>query len=305
LPRGVFDKKKKFLKPLIDSKINKSLIDSYNLAIAMDPALITLFQSSPLLNGQYIAKDCRILIQRTGRALPFKGIYYKQPKLGGLPIYKETLTDLVYTIKKRHELVKKLFEKHNLDPSLVSNYGKILDFSWHSVRINKIGTIEQRTMDMNHPKYVIAGTILLKYIYWKVQRDFLQVVPSDIGIEEPFKQEGNVLYIPPHTHVRKKLQFLSVYEGFENKEIKNYTRRLFRFGKKCTPKKFYKAIKPFENMIRRNKSVSDVLMDKYKKRGYSKEDKIPNEVCAKVARGSCRQLYKEIEKAKKTVEELE
>ena len=305
LPRGVFDKKKTFLKPLINSKIKKTLIDSYNIAIAMDPALVTLFQSSPLLDGKYIAKDSRVLIQRTGRAFPFKGIYSAQPKFGGLPIYKETLSDLVYTIKNRHNQFKKLMAEKNIDPSLISTYGKILDFSWHAVRINKLGTLEQRTMDMNHPKYIIAGTVLLKYIFRKIQQDFLTVVPSDIGLEEPFKVEGNVLHIPPHTHLRKKLQYLSAYEGFESKEISDYTKRFFRFAKKCTHRRYYKALRPFSHMINRNKSVSDILLDKFKKRGYSREDKIPDDICARVALSTCRQLYDEIEKTKKTIEGLE
>ncbi|MFH1433219.1 MAG: hypothetical protein ABIG84_08475 [archaeon] len=305
LPRGVFDKKKRFLKPLIHSKVKKTLIDSYNLAIAMDPALITLFQSSPLLDGKYVAKDSRVLIQRTGRAFPFEGMYHKQPKLAGLPIYKETLSDLIYVIKKRHSLLKKLFVKNNLDPFLVSTYGKVLDFSWHAVRINKIGTLEQRTMDMNHPKYVIAGTVLLKYVFRRIQQDFLNVIPSDVGLEEPFKVEGNVLHIPPHTHIRKKLQYSSAYEGFENKEIRDYTRSFFRFAKKCTHRRYYKAIRPFSHMINRNKSVSDILLDKFKKKGYGREDRIPDNICANVALSSCKQLYNEIEKTKKTISDLD
>lgn len=304
LPRGVFDKKKKFLKPLINSKVKKTLIDSYNLAIAMDPALITLFQSSPLIDGKYVAKDSRVLIQRTGKIFPFRGMYHRQPKFGGLPIYKETLSDLIYVIKKRHSLFKKLAPENNIDISVVTT-GKVLDFSWHAVRINKIGTLEQRTMDMNHPKYVIAGTVLLKYIFRKVQQDFLNVVPSDIGLEEPFKVEGNVLHIPPHTHLRKKLQYFSAYEGFENKEIRDYTRRFFRFAKKCTHRRYYKAIRPLGSTINRNKSVSDILLDKFKKKGYSQEDKIPDDECAKVALSSCTQLYDEIETTKKTIENLD
>ena len=305
LPKGVFDKKKKFLKPLIHSKVKKTLIDSYNMAIAADPALITLFQSSPLYDGKFLAKDCRVLIQRTGRTLGFKGIYHKQPKFGGLPIYKETMTDLVYTIKKRYEKLKKLFASHNINPNLVCSYGKMLQFSWHSMRINKIGTLEVRTMDMNHPKYVIAGAVLMKSIFRKIQQEYLNVMPSDIGIEEPFKVEGNIVHIPPHTHVRKNLQYHSVYEGFDNKEIRKYTKRFFRFAKWCTDKNYYKVIKPFNDMISRNKSVSDVLLQKFKKEGYGKEDRVPDEVCAKVALSSCKQLYKETEETKKRIEGLE
>jgi len=304
LPKGVFDKKKKFLKPLVNSKTKKTLIDSYNLAIAMDPALVTLFESSPMLNGKYLAKDSRVLIQRTGKAFPYKGIYSRQPKLAGLPIYKATLADLVYTIRKRHEELRIIFENNGLDPNLVSSYGKILEFSWHAVRINKIGTLEQRSMDMNHPKYVIAGTVMLKYIFRKIQQDFLDVVASDVGLEEPFKVEGNTVHIPPHTYVRKRLQYLSAYEGFENPEVRNYCRRFFSFAKRMTDKEYYAAIKPFEDMIKRKQSVSDVILKKFRKKGYTNEDTVPDDVCAEVALSSCEQMYEEIEHTKKTIEGL-
>lgn len=306
LPRGVFDHKKKFLKMQIKSKIKQTLLDSYNLAIAMDPALVTLFQPSPILDGRYIAKDSGAIFQRSGKHLPRSdlAIYNRHPIFGGLPIYKHTIADLIYTINRRYKKVKEIVRKNNLDRSIQKRYKRVLDYSWHAVRINKIGTLEHRTMDMNHPKYVIAGTVLLKYIHRKVQQDFLRVIPSDVGISHPFKQEGDKLHIPPHTYVRKKLQRWSVCEGFERKEILNYTRRLFSFGKRCTPPKFYPAIRPFERMIERKKSVSDVMMRKLEKWGYGKDDVIPDEVCAKLALSSCRQLYKEIEQSKKKIEDL-
>ena len=67
--------------------------------------------------------------------------------------------------------------------------------------------------------YLIPYSILLKFIYRRVQQEFLHVVPSDIGLDEPFKVEGNVLYIPPHTHVRKHLQFHAAYSGFDNDDV--------------------------------------------------------------------------------------
>ncbi len=303
LPRGVFDHKKKFLKFQMAPKIKQTLLDSYNMAIAMDPAMITFFQSSPLLHGKYMLKDYRAILQRTGKHLPSDGIYTKHPTFGGLPIYKSTVFDLINTINRRHKKVKEIVKKNNIDPSVLK-LKKVLDYSWHAVRINKLGTLEQRTMDMNHPKYVIAGAVLMKYVHRKIHQDFLRVIPSDIGIKEPFKQEGNVIHVPPHTYLRKKLQRLSICDGFENKEIRNYTKRFFMFGKRCTHPKFYDAIRPFENMINRNKSVSDVMLKRLKKWGYGRDGQVPNDVCAELALLSCKQLHKEIEKTKKSIVDL-
>lgn len=301
LPRGVFDKRKKFLKPLVNSKVAKTMIDSYNFAIAADPALATIMASSPVHEGRYVAKDTRLLLWRPGKDLGFQGAFHRQPKLAGLPIYKETLTDLTYMLERRRQKLQQVFRKCHYPPHFISTPGKSLRYSWHALRINKIGTMELRMMDMNHPKYVIATTVMLTHIFRRIQQDFLHVMASDVGKEEPFKVEGNIVHIPPHTHVRKTLQKLAIYKGFEDKDALRYAQRFYRFAKACTSKEFYDAIRPVERMIARKRSVSDVLLDKFKKRGYSRDDKIPDAVCAEVARTSCQQLTKEIERTKHTI----
>ncbi|MBU0535393.1 MAG: hypothetical protein KKE20_00370, partial [Nanoarchaeota archaeon] len=69
LPKGVFDRKTRFLKPMLNSKIKQTLIDSYNMAVAMDPALVTFLQASPFVDGRFLAKDSRVLLYRGGRDL--------------------------------------------------------------------------------------------------------------------------------------------------------------------------------------------------------------------------------------------
>lgn len=303
LPKGIFDKKKKFPKKLYRSRALQNMLNSYNLAIAMDPALVTLFQSSPYLDGKYVAKATRVLIQRTGRAFPFKGIYSEVPKLGGLPIYKHTLTDMISVINKRHEGIKNLFVKKGLKETDVSKYGRILQFSWHSVRVNKLGTMEIRSMDANHPKYIVAGTVMLKFINRAVNLYNYEVVPSDIGIDEPFKVEGDKIYIPPHTHVRKNLQILSAYDGFDSKEVYKFTGRFLRVARKFTDKEYYPAISPFFKMHRDKRTVSDELIQVFKKRGYDLKNKIPDDVSAEVIRDNLL-IPSEINRLKKKVEVL-
>jgi hypothetical protein len=305
LPRGVFDKKKRFLKDLVKSKVAKTMIDSYNFGIAADPALTALMQSSPIHNGKFVAKDTRLLLWRPGKDLDFTGSFHKQPKFAGLPIYKSTLTDLTYMLKRRQQKLHEVFGKHGYDQKLVSTPGKSLRFSWHALRMNRIGTMELRMIDMNHPKYVVAAAVMLKYIFRRIQQDFLHVMASDVGREEPFKLEGNILHIPPHTYVRKHLQKLAIYEGLENEEVRTYARRFFHFAKSCTPPKFYDALRPLQHVLDRNQSVSDVLLNKFKKRGYGREDTIPDEICAEVARTSSKQMGREIEETKKIIEDMD
>jgi gamma-glutamylcysteine synthetase len=126
LPRGVFDKKKRFLKDLVKSKVAKTMIDSYNFGIAADPALTALMQSSPIHNGKFVAKDTRLLLWRPGKDLDFTGSFHKQPKFAGLPIYKSTLTDLTYMLKRRQQKLHEVFGKHGYDQKLVRYTWKII-----------------------------------------------------------------------------------------------------------------------------------------------------------------------------------
>lgn len=305
LPRGVFDKRKKFLKTIGQSKIKQTLIDSYNLSIAMDPALTVLTQSSPFIQGRYYGKDSREIVYRGGRKLKSKeGVYSSFQQLGGLPPYKQTLSDLLFSIKKRKERFKRTLVKKGFSIDKKLERKNILDFAWNPVRINKLGTLEQRGMDMTHPKYIIAVSSLLKFIHRKIQQEFMHIVPADFAIDEPFKIEGNIIYIPPHTYVRNKLQLFSAYGGFDNSVMSRYVDRFFRFAKSLTSKDYEKIIKPLKDMIDRKQSVSDIILKKLKKKGYNRRDNIPTDVFRSIALSSSRQLYYEVYKIKCLLEGL-
>jgi carboxylate-amine ligase len=296
LPRGVFDPKTKFLKSMVKSKIKQSLIDSYNLSIAMDPAITHLLQSSPFVQGKYIAKDSRMLMYRGGKKLNYiKGKYGKYQALGALPPYKQTLNDLMFSLKRRQEKWEDLMIKHDLDPSWLIKRDNILAFTWNPVRINKIGTLEIRSPDMNHPKYLMALAALMKFIFRKIYRDFYKVMPSDIGLEEPFKVEGDIIYIPPHTHVRNVLQKESAYKGFESRNMKQYTKRFYRFARQFLDKNYVDVVKPLYRLMEDEESVSDILIKRFKKMGYGKKDDIPNEDAAEASLKSCERLLKEVD----------
>ena len=305
LPRSVFDNKSKFLRPLMNSKLKESLIDSYNLGIAMDPALLTLMQSSPFIDGRFLGKDSRVIVYRGGRNLKFEGVYSKLSQNGQLPPYKHTVSDLIVVLTARFKRLQSIMEKKGIPKGKVTQLWKVLDFSWNPIKINKLGTLEQRTADMNHPKYLIPYATFLKFIYRRVQQDFLHVMPSDIGISEPFKIEGNILYIPPHTHVRKHLQYHAAYSGFDNSDVYSYCKKFMKFARSCVPKEYEKAIIPLVNILNNEKTTSDILIGKTKKMGYSIDDELPKEVCAELALFSSKKLLKEIDYTKKSIEDLE
>jgi carboxylate-amine ligase len=305
LPKGVFDNKNKFLKNLVKSKIKETLIDSYNLSIAMDPVLIALLQSSPFVQGRYIAKDSRVVIYRGGKSLDYNnGLYSNLQYFGALPRYKHTLADLKLTLNMRHKHWKRMMTENGFHLNGLVKQTNTLNFGWNPVIINKLGTLEQRSMDTNHPKYIIGISMLLKLVLREVQRNFLHVVSSDIGIDEPFKLEGKVLYIPPYAHLKNKLQVGAAYNGLENKEIVNLCKRFLNFARSCTQKEYMPVLKPILDLFSQRTTVSDKIIKRFRKRGYGKEGTIPNNVCAEVALKSCNQLFNEIEKTKENVANL-
>ncbi|MFC1801329.1 hypothetical protein ACFLZB_02605 [Nanoarchaeota archaeon] len=306
LPKGVFDKKNKFLKPILSPKIKQTLIDSYNMGIAMDPALTTFLQSSPFLDGRFLAKDSRMAIYRGDRILKFpKAVHTGYTQYGSLPPYKQTLTDLIYSLKSRHSRMKRVLEEKGIPASDISKYGKILDFCWNPVKINKHGTIEQRSCDMNYPQLITAASVLIKYVQKKIHQDFMKVIPSEIGLEEPFKVEGNIVYVAPHTYVRKNLQYLSAYKGLEDDTMYNYCKRFLKFSRSLLNKKYLPTIKPIENILQERKTVSDMIIKKVKKKGYGLEEQVPNSVMAEVALSLSKNIMKRIEKTEKIVEGLD
>jgi hypothetical protein len=303
LPWGVFDYANKIIKPLIKSKNQRSMINMYNLFIAMDPALTTFTQSSPFYQGKFLGKDSRAIVYRGGNVLRYpQGLYSNYQNFGMLQPYKITTVDLLQIIKKRYNDWVDTLNKIDINLRAFMKHGSILDTTWNPVKISSHGTIEQRGMDMNNPRIVIAVATLIEYIAREVQEKLVHIIPSDVGMAEPFKKEGNVIFIPPHTHVRFELQPKAAYNGLENSEVFNYCSGLLKLGKLCTPKYKLPLIEPLEKMLKAKKTVSDIILDEAKKMGVKTE--ISNNQAAELALRHSKELFKEIIMTKQIIRSL-
>ena len=217
LPRGIFDSQLRVLKIILRSKIKESVVNSYNLLIAADPALTCFMQSSPYFQGEYIGKDSRVIMYRGGDALKSpNGLYADFEEFGGLPHYKFTTLDIMDIVTTRFEKWKSYIKSLGLNIKVLPLYGSILYTNWGPIRISAHGTIEQRGMDMNHPAQIAGTGVMIRFMLKKLQEDYYSVVPSEIGIKEPFKIENDTIYIPPFPYVRDVLQKLSAYKGLED-----------------------------------------------------------------------------------------
>ena len=246
----------------------------------------------------------RVLKYRGGKKLnTMEAVYAQFQQFAGLPPYKQTLHDLLYSMKRRtirwYKLIKQAAPK--IDPKTIYPYP--LDISWNPVKINKHGTLEHRGMDANFPSINLANMVLFKYAMRSIQRNFLKVLPTDVGIDNAFKQEKDMLYIPPHTVVRSKLQRASVFKGYEDKDLYKYAKRFMRFAKHQTPKKYQKLLKPIEDMIENKKSVSDKMVDYMKRRGNG-NNTISQKDAAELALHFSEKLKKDIADVEKNLSKL-
>jgi len=295
LPWGVFDSDTKTIKSLTYSKNKQSLVNIYNLFIAMDPALTTFTQSSPFYQGKNLGKNCRMIAYRGGFTFDNpQGLYAKLPKYGGLQQYETTGTDLVHIIKRRFRQWGELVAQHSPKAGVTSKHGSILDTTWNPVKINAHGTMEQRGMDMNTPQVVSAVALIIKYLAREVQANFVEVLPSDIGILEPFKYDGESILIPPHTYVRHYLQPRAAFEGLENPDVFNYCSALLKLAYQLVPDSRHPLLAPLDTMLKEKKTTSDRILETARELGYKPGSKLSRPLAAQLALSLSRDLYREI-----------
>ena len=172
LPRGIFDSQMRVLKILVNSKIKDSVVNSYNLLIAADPALTTLMQSSPFYQGRLFGKDARVIMYRGGEDFSNKnGLYANYEEFGCLPPYKLTALDIVDLITTRYEKWKAKIKSLGINIKLLPLYGSVLNTTWAPVKVNPHGTLEQRGMDMNHPGHIMGVGTIINYLLKKLQEE--------------------------------------------------------------------------------------------------------------------------------------
>jgi len=272
------------------------MVNIYNLFIAMDPAITTFTQSSPFYQGKRQGKDARVMIWRGGENIDYSpGIFTNHPMLGGLPEYKATGSDLTHIIKNRFEVWSGLMAGINGGADKgVTKRGSTLDMGWNPVKINSTGTMEQRGMDINHPRVIIAIALVIKYIAKLVQENYTEVVPSDEGIANPFKFEKNTIYIPPYTHVFYELQKKAAWEGLENDDIYKYCHGLLKLAKSCMPKNRIPLLEPLDNMLKNRATVSDEIIQQAKRMKIDPEKEMTDGQAAELALALSKNLYKEV-----------
>jgi hypothetical protein len=280
LPEGIVGKRTEMIKSLGRSHARDIFLQQYNFLVAIDPAALAFCQSSPFWMGRHWAKDCRVLIYRDLKvakgAESIAGIHYYLPMFGAIPNYEFTLQDIRVMADAKKSQWLRLLEEKNYPTNEIAGY-PTLKFMWGPMRVNKIGTFEYRGLDMNHPDVIFSVSSLLTFALRAIEKNGLEVLPSDIGIDEPFVLEDETIYVPPHSTL-KYLELQSVVRGFDSESLHKYCSNLIALVEKISSSGKSRNLKLIKKMIDEKKSVSDEILDMVKKNGYSLDEDVPEDM---------------------------
>ncbi|HET7478056.1 MAG TPA: glutamate-cysteine ligase family protein [Rubrobacteraceae bacterium] len=209
----------------------RGLLDLYNLATALDAALIALSRSCPFYADAATGLAMRTACYRGDPDLFPGGLYAELPLVGGLLPYAESIEDLVEQQFARYYSWLGAMDRADVDPRLFERLGGGLlnSSSWNPVRLNTHGTVELRGLDSNYPETVLALLALVKTVADRVRRDGLRVVPDDDL--RVFEISCGKLHVPSFEYLSGDLFREAVSRGVESPEISAYLDSIFEFAR--------------------------------------------------------------------------
>jgi len=300
LPYGTFNRSTKSLRRLFHSKYKDQLLNIYNMIIAIDPAVTNFMESSPFVDGLYMAKDSRLFLYRamstTKWGVTINGLYRDQPLFGKLPRYAFAISDLVMLSEQRHATWKEMIEANHPEYLDVMETKHPLQFNWGPLRINRVGTFEYRGTDMNVPSHIIGTSVLMRCLLQRVKEEELHVMPSDIGIREPFKIEGQNIYVPPYAYVNEILQYRSALNGMADDEVYRYTKRMAAVALSGVTDKKDPGLERIKHMLRKRRTMSDEILEQATSKGHDLSQRLDEELAREIALKGCERLEDEVRK---------
>jgi gamma-glutamyl:cysteine ligase YbdK (ATP-grasp superfamily) len=203
-------------------------LNLYNLATALDPALISLTRSCPFYEGQMTGLAPRIVHYRGSATFGWEGVYTELPQVGALRPYAEDAKQLVRQQFERYETWLEAMDRAGVERRLfVEAGGDLLRPAWNPVRLNRQGTVELRGMDSNYPKVILTVAALVLGAADRVRREDLTVVPS--GEVRTFETDGERLRVPGFGYLGGELLYAAVTEGVKSPEVTAYVDSVLEF----------------------------------------------------------------------------
>lgn len=179
----------------------EGLLDLYNLATALDPALVALGRSCPFYEGAREPGAARTLRYRGGFGV--EAVYERLPEVGGLRPYAGSFHELRSTGRRTRRVWRSALADAGVPRKARRADGSLQDGSWNPVRLTRHGTVELRSPDANLPTKAMALTDLVHRAARLVFEDGLRVAPTP-GLREPSLASGKLL-VPDFEYLRGEL----------------------------------------------------------------------------------------------------
>jgi gamma-glutamyl:cysteine ligase YbdK (ATP-grasp superfamily) len=192
------------VKAALDAPVaaQRELLGLYNLATALDPALVALTRACPFYEGRTDGFAARTVHYRG--ILGFDGLYADLQVVGGLSAYASRVEDLVDQQRARYKEWFAAMDLAGVERRLfASTGGNLHRASWNPMRLSHHGTVEIRSMDANFPEMVLAVCALIRGAAERVRRERLEVRPSrGVLTLEP---DGDLLRVPIFSYLNGEL----------------------------------------------------------------------------------------------------
>ena len=197
----------------------RELLGLYNLATALDPALVALTRACPFYEGRADGFAARTVHYRG--ILGFEGLYADLHEVGGLSAYASRVEDLVDQQRARYRAWFAAMDLAGVERRLFAQAGGNLHrASWNPVRLSHHGTVEIRSMDANFPEMVLAVCALIRGAAERVRRERLEVRPSrGVLTLEP---DGDLLHVPIFSYLNGELLGAAVTRGVLDQRVEAY-----------------------------------------------------------------------------------
>lgn len=207
----------------------EELLNIYNLATALDSALISLARACPFYEGQAIGLAAHTIRYRGSETFGWEGVYTHLQPVGGLMPYAETVESLVEQQFARYYAWLEALDQAGVERHLfLAAGGSLLKSAWNPVRLNKLGTVEVRCIDSNFPSVIIAMIALLEKAAHRVRNEQLQVKPTKEV--KTFVVSENYLYVPEFEYLNGELLYAAATEGVKHPQVKAYVDSVLQFA---------------------------------------------------------------------------
>jgi gamma-glutamyl:cysteine ligase YbdK (ATP-grasp superfamily) len=217
------------VKAALDAPVaaQRELLGLYNLATALDPALVALTRACPFYEGRVDGFAARTVHYRG--ILGFDGLYTGLGKVGGLSAYASRVEDLVDQQRSRYTGWFAAMDRAGVERRLFAQAGGNLHrASWNPVRLSHHGTVEIRTMDANYPEMILAVCALIRGAEERIRHERLEVRPSR-GVLA-LELDGDLLHVPTFSYLNGKLLGAAVTRGVLDRRVEAYVDSVMRFA---------------------------------------------------------------------------